>query len=86
MAINCGVIAVRVLRGLALPNQRRDHTFSASNVAEYMSHVTTLGCNRAISHVACRQWRFQDALCLLDWAVAQEQHGQVARVLAMDVQ
>ena len=86
MAINCGVIAAHILRGLAQPSEIRHRIFSV-NVAEFMKHRLTLSSNDAISHVTCRQWRFQHALRLLDWAVAQlrDDRARVAQVLTMDV-
>jgi hypothetical protein len=81
-AINCGVIAAHVLSALSQPKQQRNHLLS-TGVAEYMEHVhVTLGVNDAISHLACRRWRFQHAMRLLDCAVAQREEGQAAPALA----
>jgi hypothetical protein len=76
--INCGIIAVRVLHGLSHPHEQRYQQLHTL-VVEYMNLVPDLaftGVNDAISHLACRRWRVQQALRLFQWAVAQREEGQ----------
>ena len=66
-AINCGVIAVRVIHGLSQPHEQR-HQQLRTLVIEYM--------NDATSHLACRRWRVQQTFRLFKWAVSQRVEGQ----------
>ncbi len=85
IAINCGVIAARIVQCLAQPRTQRDLLLGA-NIPEYLHHIEIPGYVDAISYKACRQWRFEHATRLLDWAVRQDQDGAAAPVVrALDM-
>jgi hypothetical protein len=42
---------------------------SHANIGEYMEHISTPGHVDAISYLACRRWRLDQAKCLFDCTV-----------------
>ena len=78
VAINCGVIAARIVQGLSKPRAQRDLVLGP-NMPEYLDHIQLYEGNDCISSVTCRLWRFEQSSRLVAWAVRQQQAKEVAR-------